>query len=182
MKYMLMKYHRQISLILLNICFCFVSMQIKAQVKASPENIMASFIYNFSGYIQWPPDSEANAYIITVLGDNSLMDPLMYISKTKKIDNKDIIIEKAANLEQIKKSHFLVVGDNFTSRIQEINSDTTRMPMIIITHCGECLQAGATFNFVTEKDRIRFEINKSELDLKNIKVSSQLLKLAVRVI
>ncbi|MBS4060211.1 MAG: YfiR family protein [Bacteroidetes bacterium] len=169
---------------LLVICpgFLFSPLHLKSQVKATPENIMASFIYNFTNYLSWSSDDLGEDFEIVVLGESTLLEPLKYIGNTKKVTEKTINVVHVQGVSELKPCHILVVGEDFTKTLSELYANTLLKNAIIITYCNGCLQKGASINFVTESERLRFEINKTTLDSKSIKASSQLLKLAIKVI
>jgi len=177
-----MKYFSYFWLFVVCSGFLFSPLQLKSQVKATPENIMASFIYNFTNYLSWNSDDSGEDFEIAVLGESTLLEPLKYIGNTKKVNDKNISVVQVKSLSELKACHILVVAENFTKTLSEIHTNPLLKNTIIITHCSGCLDKGASINFVTESERLRFEINKTMLDSKSIKASSQLLKLAIKVI
>lgn len=169
---------------LLIICtgFLLSPLHLKSQVKAAPENLMASFIYNFTNYLSWSSDDEVEDFEIFVLGESSLLEPLKYIGNAKKVNDKIINVVQVNEISELKPCQILFVGEGFINKLSQISAEPQLKNAVIISHCNDCLEKGASINFVTESERLRFEINKTTLDKRRIKVSSQLLKLAVKVI
>ncbi len=153
-----------------------------AQVKASPENVLASFIYNFTAYLNWPEESQNNDFKIIVLGNDEIMSPLQYIGSKRTIQGRPIVVKKAVTFDEIEDCEMLFIGADAVSSIEKLKGSNKTESTVIITDCKDCLRNGIGINFVNEEDKIRFEINKSALESKNIRISSQLLKLAVKVI
>jgi len=158
------------------------AIQISAQVKGTPENIMSSFIYNFTSYLTWPVMEVNTPFKIVILGDNEIFQPLSYIAGVKVVKGRQIKVKFIRDVSEIEPCEILVVSEDFQKSLLELNSNELLHETVIITSCSECLPKGATINFVNVNKKIHFEINKTALDLKNIKASSQLLKLAVKVI
>ncbi|NCC72874.1 MAG: YfiR family protein [Sphingobacteriia bacterium] len=153
-----------------------------AQVTGSPENIMGSFIYHFTEYLSWPENEEEKSFRIIILGDSPLLEPLQYIAAARVVNNQPILVKHIHTPDEIEECHMLVVADELVKTIEEFLDRDELKKTVFITHSDNALKHGASINFVTEKDKIRFEINRSALELKKIKVSSQLLKLALKVI
>lgn len=153
-----------------------------AQLSGTPENIMGSFTYNFTEYITWPEQISGDNFRIVVLGRSDIVKTLQYIASVRKVDERNIEIVNAKDIGGIKACQMLFVASEFAHLLPQLDKHPDLKHAVIITQCAGCLQKGASINFVSEDERIRFEINKTRLDLKKIKTSSQLLKLAVNVI
>lgn len=154
----------------------------EAQLSGTPENIMGSFTYNFTEYITWPEQGNSDNFRIVVLGSSDIVKTLQYIASVRKVDEKNIEIVVAKGVGDIKTCQMLFVASEFTHLLPQLDTHSELKHTVIITQCAGCLQKGASINFISEDERIRFEINKTRLEQKKIKTSSQLLKLAVNVI
>jgi hypothetical protein len=177
-----MRYPSCFWLLVLCLGFGLSPLHSEAQVKASPENIMASFIYNFTGYITWSANSQEEEFKIVVLGESPLLEPLKYIAATKKVNERTISLVHIATLSELANCHMIIIGNDFNGKISQISAAPVLGNTLIISHCNGCLQKDASVNFITETERVRFEINKTDIERRKIRVSSQLLKLAVKVI
>ncbi|OFY16375.1 MAG: hypothetical protein A2X11_15235 [Bacteroidetes bacterium GWE2_42_24] len=153
-----------------------------AQVKGTPENIMSSFIYNFTAYLTWPVEETKAPFKIIVLGSNEFFQPLNYIAGVKMVKGRKIEVKLITKESEIEPCHILVVSEDFQKSLLTLNDNELLHETVIITNCLGCLTKGASINFVSVNEKIHFEINKKALDIKSIKASSQLLKLAVKVI
>ncbi|NCA80530.1 MAG: YfiR family protein [Sphingobacteriia bacterium] len=153
-----------------------------AQLKGSPENIMGSFIFNFTEYIAWSETSSENQFKILVLGESPVINSLQYIAGVREVKGKKLVVKKISKTSEIEICQIIYVSKEFDEILGEISKNPKLCQSVIVTNCEGCLQNGTSINFINEKDKIRFEINKTELDQKSIKISSQLLKLAAKVI
>lgn len=171
--------------------FCLLTIvasphQIVAQGVASQNNVMASFIYNFAGFLTWPETSTFqqtnNEFVIFIVGNDQLVDPLQYISSRKTVQGKAIRVKHFDAIPYGEPCHMLILGNGKEHLIADALGDSLLSKAVLITECADCLDKGTAINFVTEEDRIRFEINKKALDKRHIYVSSRLLNLAIKVI
>lgn len=177
-----MLYLKHLRNFLTAICILLPAVQISAQIKGSPENIMSSFIYNFTSYLTWPSGDVDAPFKIVILGNNEIFQPLSYIAGVKVVNGRQIMVKLINNVSEIEPCQMLVVSEDFQKSLLDLKDNDLLHETVIITSCTECLPKGSTINFVNVNKKIHFEINKTALDLKNIKASSQLLKLAVKVI
>lgn len=160
----------------------FIQPVVFAQKEASPENIMATYIYNFTNYIEWPKTSNDNEFSIVILGGSKLEKPLRYIASVKNINDIPISIISVDNPEKLVACEILIVTDEFADKISALKSSDKLLNTVIISNLIDGLEKGASINFITTGGRIRFEIDHSSIKNQGLKVSSRLLKIAEKVI
>ena len=132
-------------------------------------------------YIEWPQSSFSSSldpFVISVLGRSPLVSELKKIMSQKTMSGKKIIIRNGDEPEQLEKSQVvLVLGDDLNLLDQTLKKIKGLNVLLISRSEGFC-QHGVMINFYVESSRLRFEVNLSALQNANLKVSSQLLKLA----
>lgn len=167
--------------------------------------IKAAFIYNFIKFIDWPEEkipADSKSITIGIIGGDVTMEAFKPL-KDKKIKSKSIVIKKFKGVDELKK-----IQEKDDSRWKkEINSlkkchvlfictyedEKEKIPaellnalkdsgILVIGEVPGFLENGGIINFVMENKKLRFEINTSAADRNGLKISSQLLKLAKRVI
>ena len=65
--------------------------------------------------------------------------------------------------------------------LRELSESLTSPDLLIISSNDGYAKNGSHINFIIRNEQIRFEINKDQLSKRELKVSSQLLKLAILV-
>ncbi len=128
--------------------FISISICCNAQVP----KLQSIFIYNFTKYIEWPASYTSGNFIIGVLGQSPLTKELNNLSKTKKVLNQPIVINKFKNISTL-----------------------------IITEKKGMAKQGAGINFVIVNNKQKFELNKANISKYNLKVSPNLINLAILV-
>jgi hypothetical protein len=147
--------------------------------KASEYNLKAAFIYNFTRYIDWKNDADENEFIIGIIGNSPINDPLGEIVKTETVDNKKIIIKRFNKPADISFCHILFISQNAAAGLEDILAKTTGKGMLVISEQDGYAELGTAINFVIINRKLKFEANVKAINSAGLTASSQLLKLAI---
>ncbi|MDD4374920.1 MAG: YfiR family protein [Bacteroidales bacterium] len=161
--------------------FGLLNTGLKAQ-EASSENLMATFIYNFTNYVEWDKPSSDSVFNIVILGDGKLDKPLQYIASIKMVGQKKIRIIQSENQSAPDQCDLLFVPEAQIELLENYNSHFPEHQTLIISATENGLEKGAMINFTNLDGKIGFEINHTAIRNQGLKVSSRLLKIAVKVI
>lgn len=177
---------------------------------ATEYQLKAAFLYNFMKFVEWPnilsnpqsgnSETKKEPLLVCVLGENNLKDPLNSLSektikdrpvKIEFIDGFEAFKKKHGDasvedyLEQIQKTiiscHLLFVGASEKERLAEILKLSEKKPILTVSDIGNFAGVGGVIEFVTENNKMRFDINVVSAEAKKLKISSQLLQLARKV-
>lgn len=139
--------------------------------------IKAMFVFNFTKYVEWPDDSPADVFTIGLIGESEIMGPLERIAAQKKVGDKKIIIKKLT-LEDNEYCNIVIVSRSRTNKLDFIEKKYQGKGVLVISDESP---RSAAINLVTRDNKIRFEINQSLAKGGGVKISSQLLSLAVSI-
>jgi hypothetical protein len=142
-------------------------------------NLKAVFLYNFTKYVEWPPNGE-RTFIIGIVGSSDITDALQEIARTDFADDKKIVIRQFDRLEQITPCRILFISRRSKLAMRDILEKTVKGELTVSEEAGGA-HAGAIFNFVVVGDKLKFEVNIKALAASDLRVSSQLLRLAILV-
>lgn len=147
-------------------------------------NVKAAYLYNFAKFINWPDNSFANKktpFVIGVLGldkFDSYLQPLT----TKSVNNRPIIIKHFKTAAEVQDCQILYLGELNNQTRDRLISTLSTQAIITVSDQNEFARQGGIIQFVEVRHRLRFIINKTAADHQNIKISSQLLALAINVL
>lgn len=144
-------------------------------------SLKAAFIYNFTKFIEWNSFAPEKEFIIGVMDNSPINEPLALIAKTKTVNNKKIIIQKFDTPDQISFSHILFVPRNFSFPLNEILSKAAVKGTLIVCEKNGFAAEGASINFIIVNNNLKFEANTKSINSAGLKASSQMLKLAVNI-
>lgn len=173
---------KKISLILISL-FILISgfRETHGPVVDTNSKFKAIFIYNFTKYIEWPKTYRNGDFVIGVIGKTPLYQELVKMAKTKKVANQPLKIIKYNSLNDLQKCHiiYLSKGESFEigAVIKKIKSNST----LIITEQSGLADKGAGINFIVKNNRLKFELNKNNVEQHKLKISSNLEALAIIV-
>jgi hypothetical protein len=160
----------------------FMGVVCRGQTEAEESNLKAAFIYNFTRFVEWEPTEVPNEFfIIGVFGTSSIDNPLEEISKTRTVNSKKIIIKHFEKIEDIDKCNILFIPKNVKTPLEELLKKTENKNVLVISEKQGYASKGASINFVIIDNKLKFEANVKAINSAGLKVSAQLLKLAIIV-
>lgn len=145
--------------------------------------IKAAFIFNFTKFVTFPDDLQGkrNAPItLCILGDSPFGKALDSI-REKKVHGHPIKIIHVPNPDAIPSCHIIFFGDNLDTEETEILRRLRTQPVLTVGEKKGFASWGGMINFIMVDNKVRFEINPFAIEAASLKISSQLLKLAVIV-
>jgi YfiR/HmsC-like len=136
----------------------------------------ALFVFNIAKYSEIPkPSSELH---ITIYGKSKVYDELLK-QNGKNINGQVFRITQAESVADLAQSNVIFIPDGRSSSLDEVLKATEGKSVVIICEREGMFKKGAGFSFiVTENNALRFDINSSALDKRQIKVSKTLSALA----
>lgn len=144
--------------------------------------IKAVFIYNFTKYIEWPEDYKSGEFTIGILGENeALFQELDQMSKVKKVNNQTFSIQNIEDPASLGNPHILYIPEDSTEELNQALSKLKGKSTLVITEKPGLAKQGAAINFIIVGNRQKFELNKANIEQRNLKVASVLENLAVPV-
>lgn len=144
--------------------------------------LKAVFLYNFTKYIEWPEAYREGNFVITVYGSSStLLAELRNITATKMLGQQKFEIKSTTSLDGIGKSHILFIPQETAFTMNEIAAKLKGKSTLIVTEKSGMAKQGSAINFVVIENKQKFELNKSNAEKYNLKVSSNLSSLAIPV-
>lgn len=143
--------------------------------------IKTMFIYNFTKYIEWPQSYKQGNFVIGLLGESSLGNDLKKMAATKKAITQTFKIQKFNTVNDITKCHILIIPNEKSTQLKNAMGKVKNYSTLIITEGRGLAKQGAGINFVIQNNKQRFELNKAIIEKNKLKVSHNLLSLAIAV-
>jgi hypothetical protein len=164
--------------------------------------IKAAFLYNFLNFVDWPKEklSDSNEpIIIGIIGKDPFGDAFEPV-KNKKVKGKNIVIKRFKELEELEKSgekdesqlylqiealrkcHVLFICRSEEEKLRETISLFKDHSVLTTGDMEGFLESDGIINFLMEEKKVRFEINVTAAKRAKLKIRSQLLRLAKRLV
>ena len=146
--------------------------------------VKAAFLYNFAKFIEWPEGSFADdrsPLTICVLGDDPFGKGFDAI-RSRTIQNRSVSIRQIEEVSSARGCHLLFISASEQDRLDSLLGSLGRHGILTVSDMKKFTSSGGMIAFVTENNKIRFEINIRSANRAGITIRSQLLKLARIVI
>lgn len=137
-------------------------------------SVKAAFLINFLKFIEWPDKS--GPYLIEVAGKNPFGTYLENLAKKSTINGRKVIVTNGRQSNGLVPSILFVPAseqEHFGDYLHYQGKST----IVIGEYPGFAKKYGA-INFIADRDRIAFEINRKLAKPSGVKISSRLLQLA----
>jgi hypothetical protein len=154
-------------------------------------------MYNFLKFVDWPEEKTAktgNQITIGIIGQDPF-GAAADILKGKKVEERDVVLKRIDSLQQLKdaadtnaqmdilkKCHLLFICQSERKNTKEIFDILKNNGVLTVSDTQGFIEDGGAINFVIEDNKVRFDINLTASEKAGLKIRSQLLRLAKKVI
>lgn len=153
---------------------------------ASESDVKAAFLFNFAKFVEWPPEvlSDSDKLVVGVLGDDAFGSTLEKALAGKTAGGHPIAVERLAVPEQEKltRCHILFVSPTQNERLGPLLATTADAALLTVGENDEFVDRGGVIAFTVQDNKLRFSVNARAAERAGLKISSQLTKLALRVL
>ena len=176
--------HRIICLVVATVIGLLATVRVDAAFAAdhSEDAVKAAYLYRFAGYIAWPADTPGEApFVIDVLGAPGIARELRRLLPDHPINGKVAQVRDIADQHDIGNAQVVYFAAGHAESIHSLSPESTGNSMLLVTDEEGGLRAGSALNFVTIDRNIRFEVSLTAAERWRLKISSELLAVAIRV-
>ena len=174
----------RLSALALAACCLWSPMQVATTAEPYSEAaVKAAFLYRFAGYVEWPAAGPSGPpLIIAVLDDTPVADQLDAAVAKQASTARPTQVVRIAKIADLGDAHVLFVGGAARNNLRHVISTLASRPVLVVTDAERGLDLGATINFRVVDRHVRFEVSVAAARRANLKISSDLLSVAVRVV
>jgi hypothetical protein len=155
---------------------------VTGQPTASEYEVKAAFLYNFARFVEWPEGASGNQFVIGVFGEDPFGSVLDQTVGGKRVGGNELVLRRFRSLESLEPCQILFIAAGEQGRFAEVVAALHGAPVLTVGESEGFLERGGIINLRLEDQKVRFEINAGEAERAGLKISSQLLKLAIRVV
>ncbi len=142
--------------------------------------VKAAFLYNFAKFVEWPDkafSSSEGTFRLCVLGDDPF-GPALKSLEGKLVRGRALRVIRCADILEAEKSHMVFIARSEQDRLTEILSRLKDRSVLTVSDLTGFAKQGGCIGFIDAGKKLRFEINPEATKEADLKVSSQLMKLA----
>ncbi len=158
-----------------------VPVPLRAALDADEYAVKAAFLYQFTQFVEWPPDSFADAgspIVLAVLGSDPFGESLRRATEGRTGQGRPIVVRYLKAGQSLRSCHILFVSASEEARIPDLLRTVGPASILTVGDSAGFAEAGGMLNFVVDAARIKFEVNIGAAERGRVRISSKLLKLA----
>jgi len=150
---------------------------------ANASQVKAAFLYNFAKFVEWPPGAfAANPDVITLgILEREPMAAAVEALQGKEVQGRKLVVKRCRSHEELKKCQVFFASAGEKPALVESMAALKGLPVLTVTDgVDDFARLGGIINLTRLEDKIRFHIDVNNAERCGLKISSQLLKLAIR--
>ena len=156
---------------------------------SNPEDLeyrlKAAFLYNFARFVEWPTDPSApggSSLTVGVLGEDPFGPILLDTVKGKLVQGKKLRIRRFQTVGEVTDCDVLFISTSEKDRLSAILARLRGQSVLTVGETEGFLERGGMIEFKIRRGAVRFEVNLAAAEHEGLRVSSQLLRVASKVI
>lgn len=143
--------------------------------------VKAAFLYNFIKFVTWENEQTPESVSICAFGDPEFIRDLKSI-EGKKAHEKNISVNEMESLNKSIQCNVLFISRYESPDYKKIIAEAEKHRILTVSDIDGFAEKGGIIElFTTDDNKIRFRINIRAAEKSGLKISSELLKLAVIV-
>ena len=150
--------------------------------KTTEYQVKAAYLANFSKFVEWPAKvAKSESFNICVLGQDPFGGDLDAAVASATIDHVPIAAKRISRPQDALDCRVLFISSSEDGQWKEILTALKTLSVLTVSDMREFAQRGGIVQFILDGNRVRFEVNLAATGPPGLKLSSELLKLAVTV-
>jgi hypothetical protein len=149
----------------------------------APHEVEAAYLYQFGRYVEWPSDQrwESDTFYICILGTDPFGAALDEVVKGKLIDGHQVGAKRILGPSESHDCRILFVSPSEDSRVPAILQALEGTGTVTVSRGPQFTKRGGMIAFIAEERKVRFVVNLAAAEMAKLRLSSQLLRVAVSV-
>lgn len=175
--------------VLLALCLALLPGRAQAQSASYNSNQRKALIlYNIAKYTDWPKEAFADEnadFVVGILGKDPFGKDIDVI-KGKTIKGRKLEVKYYSSVEEASGCHLLFISKSETDNLAEILKKLQNSSILTVAEVKGFIEQSGIINLVPDRkatgtETVDFEINQAAAEKANLKLNTQLLRLAKRV-
>jgi hypothetical protein len=144
----------------------------------SDYSIQSNIIYRFTKYINWPDKLKTGDFIVGVYGNEDAYNAFERVTINKSVGTQKIIVKELKSITEIHDCNILFITEDESNMVKKVCQMFPDRAILIVTEETGMASKGACINLVMEEEHLKLEINKNNIEKRNLKIATELLGLA----
>jgi len=152
--------------------------------RPTPTQVKAAYLFNFGKFVRRQTEGTApsDSFGICVLGKDPFGTVLDSTVAGEHIGGKHVTVGKLSRVQEASDCSVLYISPSEEGRLGPILASAQRLSLLTVSDIPHFAERGGIIGLVAQQNKIRFEVNRTVAEQSNLVLSSELLKIATRVI
>ncbi len=146
-------------------------------------DVEAAYLFNFGKFVTSAKrvTSAQAPFAICVLGEDPFGPTLDKTTAGETISGRAVVDKRISRAQDAVGCSILYISDSEAERLGRILTTVKDAPVLTVSNLPGFLERGGMIQFVLENGRVRFQVNLSATQQSGLMLSSELLKVAIKV-
>ncbi|MGE5866427.1 MAG: YfiR family protein, partial [Rhizobacter sp.] len=142
-----------------------------------------AYLYRLLSYVDWPPAvlEGGGPFGIGVVQADDILEELQRVLPGRTVHGRPVLARRLAEGDALDGRHVVLVGGSSRRAASWMRVLRDRRMLLTVTDAAGGLATGSILNFVETDGKVRFEASLVAAEKAELKLSSRLLAVAVRV-
>jgi len=157
----------------------------QSALHAPEETVKTAFLFKFGGFVEWPPQAFAapnSPLVVGVVGSDAIGDALTQIASGRSVAGRSVVVRKLKFGDPLAGLNVIFIGSATHEQLVAELEASKNQSALTVTETDDALALGSMINFVIVSDKVRFDVAPSTAEARRLKISSQLLSVARKVV
>jgi len=148
--------------------------------RPSEYQVKAAYLFNFTKFVTWNSPPASSTFDVCIMGRDPFGRALDSVTEGEQVDGHKVVVRRVGSTEEAAACRVLFLSSSEEGRERTV-LESLPHGMLTVSDIPRFVQHGGMIEFVREGDRIRFQVNLPAAENAGLTLSSELLKVAVRV-
>jgi hypothetical protein len=147
--------------------------------------VKAAYLVSLGRFVEWPFSAKLAAdtrFQVCVLGDDPFGDLLDQAAAGAAVRNLPVAASRIALIEEAAACHVVFIGRSDEALLRRTLEALSESSALTVSDSPRFAERGGMIEFVVEASRVRFIVNLAAAENAELELSSDLLRVAVRVL
>jgi len=163
----------------------FCAPQVAAAQPAHPSeyDVKAVYLFNFAKFTQWPSAAASlDSFPICIMGENPFRGTLQSLVAGEQLNGQKVLVRHVSTVHEAEQCRVLFIGASESYRYKLVIGSLASTPVLTVSDVPDFSADGGMIQLLLQGDRVKFEVNLAAAQKAHLSLSSQLLKVATRVL
>ncbi len=138
----------------------------------------AKYLYEIASHVHWP---RVESLRFCIIGADSVVEALEKSVAGKKLDGRAITVSRVANSGNLKNCHLAYFSNQLGDEALRQGLDNVGNGTLTVSDAKSFASQGGMIELVAQSANVRFHISQTAAKKANVKIDSDLLKIAIKI-